>query len=189
VFIRSERLFLRPTWPEDWAELHHLVNDEALARHLSRVPWPFRQSDARAIAAKGDAPRYPQFVITLPDRKGDEGGAQVIGTVGFVDCGAETEMAYWIGRKSWNQGFATEAASAALSVARTLGHRRIHASHFIDNHANGRVLHKLGFKPTGQVRLRYSAARGGADLAKVHALDLSPPASDPIDPEMIRRAA
>jgi RimJ/RimL family protein N-acetyltransferase len=189
VFIRSERLFLRPAWPEDWAELHSIINDEALARHLSRVPWPYRPADARAFAAKDHSPRHPQFVITLPDRVGDEGGARVIGAVGFVDCGRETEMGYWIGRPCWNRGFATEAASAALSVARTLGHRRVHAVHFVDNHASGRVLNKLGFKPTGQIRLRYSAARGQADLTKVHALDLAPPASGPADPSMLRHAA
>ena len=32
MFIRSERLFLRPGWPEDWTELFALIDDEAVVR-------------------------------------------------------------------------------------------------------------------------------------------------------------
>jgi len=185
VFIRSERLFLRPGWPEDWSELYRLLDDERLARHLSRVPWPCRVDDARGLAGMAQAPRHPQFLITLPDQH----GAQVVGMIGLVDCNGETELGVWIGRAWWNRGFATEAARAALCLARTLGHCRLVASHFADSPGGGRMLAKLGFVPTGQVRQRHSAARGRAEPAQVHALDLCSPTSDPADPEVLRRAA
>jgi len=162
-----------------------MLDDEALARHLSRVPWPCRADDARGLAGMAHAPRHPQFLITLPDHH----GAQVVGMIGFADCEGETELGVWIGRAWWNRGFATEAVRAALSLARTLGHCRLVACHFADNPGAGRVLAKLGFVPTGQVRLRHSAARGRAEPAHVHALNLCPPASDPADPEVMRHAA
>lgn len=40
MFIRSERLFLRPAWPEDWAELHAVIDDVAVVRNLSARRGP-----------------------------------------------------------------------------------------------------------------------------------------------------
>jgi RimJ/RimL family protein N-acetyltransferase len=59
MFIRSERLFLRPGWPEDWAELFDLIDDEAVVRHLARAPWPYRAEDARAFAARVQDGHHP----------------------------------------------------------------------------------------------------------------------------------
>ncbi|MDG2004006.1 MAG: GNAT family N-acetyltransferase, partial [Novosphingobium sp.] len=36
MFIRSERLFLRPAWPEDWEELYPLIADYDVVRNLAR---------------------------------------------------------------------------------------------------------------------------------------------------------
>ena len=35
MFIRSERLFLRPGWPEDWAEVLTAINDEGVVCNLA----------------------------------------------------------------------------------------------------------------------------------------------------------
>jgi RimJ/RimL family protein N-acetyltransferase len=81
--------------------------------------------------------RHPHFIVTLPGAN----GTQVIGAVGFAedpDRKGEAELGYWIARKHWRRGYATEAARAALSVARTLGHQRVFARHFVDNPASGR---------------------------------------------------
>ena len=40
MFIRSERLFLRPGWPEEWAELLALIDDQGVVRNLASAPWP-----------------------------------------------------------------------------------------------------------------------------------------------------
>ena len=141
MFIRSERLFLRPGWPEDWAELFALIDDEAVVRHLARAPWPYRADDARAFAALAQDGRYPHFFVTLPGTE----GAQLIGSVGLIPDeqgppGAAPLLGYWIARAQWGRGFATEAARAVLTLAATLGHRRVAARHFLDNPASGRVL-------------------------------------------------
>ncbi len=61
---------------------------------------------------------------------------------------------------------------AVLGIARTLGHRRIVASHFIDNPASGRFLQKLGFGRTGRIQERFSPWRGHASPAREFALRL-----------------
>ncbi|MGZ3256570.1 MAG: GNAT family N-acetyltransferase, partial [Croceibacterium sp.] len=71
-------------------------------------------------------------------------------------------------------GYATEAARGALDVARALGRRRVLAGHYVDNPASGRVLRKLGFRETGEIRPTFCRARGGElALARRYALDFA----------------
>jgi hypothetical protein len=40
MFFRSERLFLRPAWPEDWNAIHAAIDDEGIVRNLAPRPGP-----------------------------------------------------------------------------------------------------------------------------------------------------
>ena len=168
MFIRSERLFLRPAWPEDWSEIFGQIADERVVRNLAQAPWPYAAGDAKAFASLPQDMRLPHFLITRPGAA----GAALIGCVGLKAGADGAELGYWIGREHWGQGYATEAARAVLSLARTLGHRRIKARHFFDNPASGRVLRKAGFAFTGTVSESYSPARGEMAPSLVHAIDL-----------------
>lgn len=168
MFIRSERLFLRPGWPEDWQELLTRIADEAVLRNLSRAPWPYTAENAREFTGMPQDARRPHFLITLP---GAQCPGQIVGAVGLAERDDGTELGYWIARDHWGRGFATEAASAVLRLARTLGHRRLLGCHFADNPASGRVLRKVGFRPTGKIAPRFSLARGGEVMAVEHAFE------------------
>lgn len=173
MFIRSERLFLRPGWPEEWEDLLTLIDDEDVVRNLARAPWPYTADDAKAFARTQHDRMLPNFFVTLPSSQGPSSqGARLIGSVGLSRDGDDVQLGYWIGRPFWGQGYATEAARALLSLARTLGHKRLVASHFVDNPASGRVLRKLGFCPTGVVRDRFSLGRGGEAPAQLLSLTL-----------------
>jgi RimJ/RimL family protein N-acetyltransferase len=177
MFIRSERLFLRPGWPEDWEELFGLIHDEGIVRNLARAPWPYRPEDAREFAAiqQDMEPRVPNFFVTLPGAH----GARLIGCAGLGCDGEEAELGYWIAREQWGKVYATEATRAVLSVARTLGHRRIVASHFLDNPASGRVLEKAGFQPMRGTARRFSLARGEEVPTRRFEIRLDPCGGDP----------
>jgi len=168
MFIRSERLFLRPGWPEDWHELIGLMADREVAGNLASAPWPYTSEHAREFAERPQQRMLPHFFITLPGAD----GPKLIGSVGLGRDGDEVELGYWIARAHWGNGYATEAARAVLGLARALGHRRVIASHFADNPASGRVLRKAGFAPTGKTRMRHSAARGGEAPANGYAITL-----------------
>ncbi|HET9628548.1 MAG TPA: GNAT family protein [Novosphingobium sp.] len=174
MFFRSERLFLRPGWPEDWSDLFRQIADEQIVRNLARAPWPYRPEDAREFAALVQDRRFPHFFITLPQAAG---GNELIGCIGlhrFGEGAADLpELGFWIARRRWGQGYATEAGRAMLAIARTLGHRCITAVQFADNPASGRVLARLGFRPTGTSEQRYSLARGEAAPAHVHLAELA----------------
>ena len=169
MFIRSERLFLRPGWPEDWQELLAGIGDEAVVRNLAKAPWPYTADDARWFAARPQDPRCPHFFVTVPSSLEP---ARIIGSIGLGLNDGEIELGYWIARDHWGRGYATEAARAVLRLAGILGHRRITAGHFTDNPSSGRVLRKVGFEPTGEVRPRFSLARGCEVPAVIHALSL-----------------
>jgi RimJ/RimL family protein N-acetyltransferase len=189
MFIRSERLFLRPAWPEDWAELHAAIDDAAVVRNLARAPWPYQAEDARWFVSRPQDPRHPDFLVTLPGAE----GARIIGCAGIApgEHGA-VELGYWIARDHWGRGYATEAARAVLSVARALGHACIEASHFLDNPASGRVLCKLGFAPTGEHRQRRSEGRAAVVTSVVYQIYLGEAGNGDgggDDREPMRRAA
>lgn len=171
MFHRSERLFLRPAFPEDWQAIHARVSDEGVVRNLARAPWPYGEADARFFASMKQDPRLPHFLVTLP-------GEGVIGSAGLGEIDGEPEIGYWIGRDYWGHGFATEAGRAVVDIARALGHRRLTAGHFADNPASGKVLRKIGFRPTGHVRKRHSLARGSEVASVEFELDLDGPAME-----------
>ena len=168
MFIRSERLFLRPGWPEDRAEIYAAMADEAVQRNVARAPWPCTPQAVPELAELRQDRRLPRLIVTLPTGE----GSKVIGYVGLHPHGGETELGYWIARDHWNRGYATEATRAVLMLARSLGHSRIVAGHFADNPASGRVLRKAGFCPTGRVVPRFCLARGVEVPATVHAVVL-----------------
>ena len=173
MFHRSERLFLRPAWPEDWESLHRGIADERVVRNLATAPWPYTAEDAQGFTNREQDSRLPSFMVTLPD-EGLIGGAGI----GIDKETGEVQLGYWIGRNWWGNGFATEAAKAVLKVAQAIGYDRVTASHFVDNPASGRVLTKAGFRPTGEIRPGYSLARGRRDPVACFVATLDPDDDD-----------
>ena len=170
MFIRTQRLFLRPLFPEDWPQLHAAIADERIVRMLARAPWPYGEADARAFAAQPAGPGEIVLAITLPELP----GAPLIGVIGLHHAGAVLEAGFWIGRDWQGQGFASEALGAMLEIAATLGIGRIEAAHFLDNPASGAVLRRNGFAATGEVRPIACAGRGGEMvLARRYAVALT----------------
>ena len=178
MFVRSQRLFLRPGFPEDWQELHTAIADEGIVCNLANAPWPYTPDDARGFVEIPQERLLPRFLITLPGAW----GARIVGGVGLSAQGSDVELGYWVARQHWGQGLASEAASAVLRIAPMLGHRRIIASHFVDNPASGRVLRKLGFFPTGRVVERLSKGRTAPAPTVEYAISLrSPCDGDPLN--------
>lgn len=168
MFIRSERLFLRPAWPEDSEELAVLMTDDSVVRNIAAIHWRLTAEDAQRYITRPRERLLPHFFITLPTAD----GAKPIGSIGLGRDGDDVEIGYWIGRRHWGQGYATEATRAVLGLAKAIGHRRIVAQHFADNAASERVLTKAGFRPTGEVRRRYSVGRAVAAPATTFAVEL-----------------
>ena len=170
MFARTERLLLRPGWSQDAPALFEAIADERIVRNLATAPWPYRPEDAESWLATERKVSEPSLLIFL------HGGAapELIGAVGFGRRPTgETEFGYWIARRHWGRGYATEAGRALLAAARhSLRVKRLDAGHFIDNPASGRVLEKLGFRAVGRIAPRFSAGRGEMAPCRLFELEL-----------------
>jgi RimJ/RimL family protein N-acetyltransferase len=172
MFARTERLLLRPGWSEDAPALFAAIADERIVRNLALAPWPYSLADAETFLAREREPRDVACLIFLRT----EGAPRLVGGIGFGRKPGDVapEFGYWIARPYWGRGFATEAGAALIANARdTLRLKRLDAGHFVDNPASGRVLAKLGFRPTGVTRTRYSAGRNAEASCCEFVLDLS----------------
>ena len=170
MFARTKRLTLRPGWPEDAPALSQAIGHECVATRLARVPWPYALGDAQSFLAQPRGSTDPVFLILL-----HEGAdTRLIGGIGIHRGEDAThQLGYWLTPDAWGRGLATEAGRAVIDMARhALGHRRLHAWHFVDNPASGRVLTKLGFQPTGRIEPRPSLARGETAPGVGYSLDL-----------------
>jgi RimJ/RimL family protein N-acetyltransferase len=170
MFARTERLLLRPGWSQDAPALFEAIGDERIVRNLATAPWPYRPGDAEAFLATERKASEPSLLIF----RCTGGAPELIGGIGFSrKPTGETEFGYWLARRHWGRGYATEAGRAVIETARhSLRVKRLDAGHFLDNPASGRVLEKLGFRPTGMIAPRYSAGRGEAAPCRLLKLEL-----------------
>jgi RimJ/RimL family protein N-acetyltransferase len=171
MFAITERLLLRPGWIEDAPALHRAIADERIVRNLATAPWPYGPEDAETFLRKERDPREPAMLIFL---RSAGAPPELIGGIGFGRTPeGEVEFGYWLVRRHWGRGYATEAGRAAIANARdSLRLRRIEASHFLDNPASGRVLEKLGFRATGTTVGRYSLGRDSIAPVREMVLEL-----------------
>ena len=172
MFAITPRLLLRPGWREDAPALFRAIADEAIVRNLALAPWPYTFADAETFLMRERAPHDVACLVFLRT----EGAPRLVGGIGFgrKPGDREPEFGYWIARHYWGRGIATEAGLALVANARdTLRLRRLDAGHFVDNPVSGRVLAKLGFRPTGVTRRRYSAGRGTEAPCREFTLDLA----------------
>lgn len=135
--IETPRLVLKPVSPEDVSEVVPAIGNYDVARWLGRVPYPYREADARSFV-EGNAAKAGK-VWFIHDATGLVGGISVDG-----------ELGYWLRREVWGMGYATEAAIPAVDAHfsdRTAGD--LVSGHYPGNDRSRRVLEKLGFRPTG----------------------------------------
>lgn len=169
MFARTERLTLRPAWPEDAPALAAAIGHEAVAGMLSRVPHPYTLADAAAWAMAPRGAHEPRFLIETHET----GSPTLVGGIAISDEPDGAHLGYWLTPAAWGHGYATEAGRVVVEMARhALPICRLRARHFADNPASGRVLRKLGFQSTGIVGTMHSRARATAGPSIEYALDL-----------------
>ena len=65
MFARTERLLLRPSWPEDAGPLYRAIADEGIVRNLAKAPWPYSFEDALRFVGGEQADLFPNFILYL----------------------------------------------------------------------------------------------------------------------------
>jgi RimJ/RimL family protein N-acetyltransferase len=156
VTLTTTRLLLRQPAPPDAERLTRFLDNFAVAGNLSRVPYPYRLSDARAWLRtwRPDRPAGETgFIIDLP-------GEGVVGHVGFHRDVQGTVIGYWLGQPFWSRGFMTEAVRASLEwYFEVTDAPSVASGVFHFNKASLAIQKKMGFREVG-VTTRLCLARG-----------------------------
>lgn len=147
--LQTGRLTLRPLRASDEAALVAGLNDWEVARWLAVVPFPYGVADFRAFLPVAE----PGETWAIED---DQGLAGVVGNGGA--------LGYWLARRAWGRGYATEAVRAVLAAHfADPAAGAVASGHFEGNVRSANVLTKLGFRITGY-KYRRTAACPDKDM-------------------------
>lgn len=150
--VSTERLVLRPFESTDAEVIEALAGDADVAR-TTNLPYPYPAGGAvpwieagHEAAAHGQ--RYPLAIVRRLD-------GQLVGCMTLLVAPEHRrgELAYWIGRPYWGQGYATEAGARIVAYAfGELQLNRVTAQAMRRNRASTRVMEKLGMVHEGTLR-------------------------------------
>jgi RimJ/RimL family protein N-acetyltransferase len=150
--LETERLTLRRPTLADVKAIARLANDRRIAENSRRLPHPYSQDHAVT------------FVQTMADDRRDmafliENNFVPIGMTGITWRDQATpELGYWLGVDHWGQGFATEAARAAIDYFfEETDQELLYAGARVSNPSSRNVLEKCGFQWSGVELHRFEA--------------------------------
>src|SRR5260370_26651432 len=106
--LETERLLLRGPTLADVKAIARLANDRRIAENTRRLPHPYSQDHAvEFVRAMANDKRETVFLI--------ENNHTPLGIVGIDWREPDApKLGYWLGVEHWGQGFATQAAPAAI---------------------------------------------------------------------------
>lgn len=148
--LTTPRLLLRPLVPDDADEITRLAGEREIAATTLSIPHPYPPGAAARWITEQEMQRGRGEAINwalVPRESG-----RIAGVVGLRlnPDHRQAELGYWIGKPYWKMGYATEAAAEVVRFGfASLDLHRIHARHFTNNPASGRVLRKIGMSHEG----------------------------------------
>jgi RimJ/RimL family protein N-acetyltransferase len=180
VRLETERLILGLWRSADWIAFRPIATDAEVMRYITGgVPWTdeqireFVERQMRLYSERG----FCRWKLT------EKATGELIGFcgVGYWREHPEPEIGWWLARRWWGRGLATEAARIALSDAfDRVQLERITSVAMVENTASRRVMRKLGLKlevefESGGVRLvRYAIERARYVGLRAEGADLTP---------------
>jgi ribosomal-protein-alanine N-acetyltransferase len=144
MLLRGSLCTLRPWCLDDVEPLPEVANDPDVARYMNhRFPSPYTRTDAEAwIRPQLEQPDVRNWAIEV-----DGALAGGIGlTVGELEHAGNVAIGYWLSKRFWGRGIASDALRALTAHAlATLRPRRMWANVMGANAASARVLEKAGY--------------------------------------------
>jgi len=146
MLLETERLILDTWQTSDWAAFRPIATDPEVMRYITGgVPWTddqirsFVERQVKLYSERG----FCRWKL-LPKATGE-----MIGFcgVGFWRDAPDPEIGWWLARRYWGRGLATQAAVAALRDAfERVRLERIISVAMPENGASIRIMEKLGLK-------------------------------------------
>lgn len=152
--IETDRLIMRLFKDADAEKVYEACNDINIAKTTLAIPFPYTLEDAKSFIkhtskAIDDQTAYT-FAIALKENINE-----VVGSISLSvkRPSNKAELGYWVTKKYWNRGIATEAAKAIVEYGfNNLNLNSIYARHMDINPASGKVMQKIGMKHVGIMR-------------------------------------
>ena len=143
--IKTERLIIKSPQMDDAVELTELINDKSVVKWLSDIPFPYTVRHAEEFIERSQekALKNESYNFTI-----FQNNKNIIGGIGLTEFRNQScELGYWLGKKYWRNGFATEAVTGMLDFGFIqLNLIEIFASYKIGNEGSKRVLTKCGIQ-------------------------------------------
>ncbi len=165
MILETERLILESWRRSDWVEFRPIATDVEVMRYITGgVPWTDQQ-------VRSFVDRQIQLYVERGYCRWkliNKSAGNMVGFcgVGFFHGGSEPEIGWWLARRCWGSGLATEAARVALRDAfERVGLERITSVAMLGNTASMRIMEKLGlelefeFEHDGVRLVRYAIER------------------------------
>ncbi len=175
MVLETDRLVLDTWQTSDWTQLRPIANDVEVMRYIAGgVPWTddqvraFVDRQVKLYAAR----QYCRWRLL------EKPALEMIGFcgVGVWRDGLDPEIGWWLARRCWGRGLATEAARVALHDAlERVRLNRIVSIAMPANTASLKIMRKLGLK------FECEFESDGVRLVR-YAINRTEPASPPAGP-------
>lgn len=163
--LKTKRLILRSPAKKDLKDLVDGLNNLEVSRTFGVVPHPYTTRDAlRWINKcskefrKKERESY-QFGIELKSER------KLVGVIGLnhIDYFNEgTSISYWVNKKYWKQGIASEAMKPVIGFAfNKLKLRRLYLFAYDSNESSNNFAKKFGFTLEGTLRKSHKSKATG----------------------------
>lgn len=140
MYIRTERLTIRPLCEGDDASLSVMLRDDQIKKTYMLPDFEDEQQCMKLVRRlrelSADESRYVAGISR---------GEELVGFLNDVEIrDGSIEMGYFIAPAHWNLGYATEALTAVITHLRKAGFRQVRTGAFEENIASIRVMEKAG---------------------------------------------
>jgi len=151
--LETSRLRLRQFRLSDSDTVTRLAGAAEVAATTGAVPHPYPPGAAQVWITRHEAAAEAGTAFTWAIKRKEDSELLGCVTLRVHQQRQRGELAYWLGVPYWNQGFMTEATSAATAFGfRQLGLYRIEATMLPRNIGSSRVVEKLSFQLEGRLR-------------------------------------
>ena len=115
IKLETDRLVLKPILEDDADFIYQNVKEYEIARWLVNLPYPYPKDGAIKYIRETTELMKKGLSYELPILLRSTG--ELIGVMAVLKVDKKNknaELGYWIAKKYWNKGFATEAGSRVL---------------------------------------------------------------------------
>ena len=134
--LHSERLTFREYKNSARETLIQLLNDKEVSKWTERIPFPYKKKHAEWWINHKPENNHIYAIVIKSNKE----------LIGGMNITAKGEIGCWIGRKYWNQGFATETINRLKKFGfEELRLEKIWAATHKENKAPMKVLEQNGF--------------------------------------------